>query len=94
MIKSVEVKPGCIACKTCQGICPQVFRVEGTSQVIGYDFEKYRQALLRAEKMCPVNVIKVDRDDTEETGDIFAHVTLTQYADLTPDVREFCFSTA
>jgi ferredoxin-NADP reductase/ferredoxin len=91
MIKSVEVVPGCIACKTCEGICPQVFKVEGTSHVIGYDFERYRQAVLRAERMCPVNVIKVERDDADEVADVFSQGILAKRTDLTADVLELRF---
>ncbi len=91
MIKNVRIIPGCIACKTCENICPQVFHIEGTSRVIGYDFEKYRQAVLRAERMCPVNVIKVDRDDTEAVAEAFAEATLIESRYLTRDVLALSF---
>ena len=64
MIQKVEVISGCIACKNCENICPSVFRVAPTSQVISQNYEGKESEILQAEALCPVNVIKVAQDSS------------------------------
>ena len=41
-IKSVWIEEDCIACGTCEGICPEVFQVTDRSRVKeGVDFNDY-----------------------------------------------------
>jgi CDP-4-dehydro-6-deoxyglucose reductase len=65
MIKNVTIKNGCIACGTCERICPKIFRVNGQSKVISKDFATNENLILEAEKNCPVNVIYVETDQAK-----------------------------
>ena len=58
-IKDVKVIPGCISCRTCENVCPSVFKVDPKSRVITDSYEGKESEILQAEAMCPVNVIKV-----------------------------------
>ncbi len=62
MIKNVKVVPWCISCRTCENLCPSVFKVNPKSKVITNDFEWKESEILQAELMCPVNVIKVEKE--------------------------------
>ena len=90
MIKNVKILPGCIACKTCEGVCPAIFRIEGTSQVVSRDFAQHEKAIFQARDMCPVNVIAVEADGEEISS--FQDTTLATRRDLTPDVVELTFA--
>lgn len=60
-IKSVWIEEGCIACGTCEGICPEVFNVTDHSRVLeGVDFDNYEEGIKEAAENCPVSVIKYD----------------------------------
>jgi len=61
-ITSAKVIPGCISCKNCENICPEIFKVDPKSTVISDKFNQNALKLLMAEKMCPVNVIKVEKE--------------------------------
>lgn len=58
MIKKVRIESWCISCRTCENICPQIFRVKWTSKVISDKFSENQDKILQAELSCPVNVIK------------------------------------
>lgn len=62
MIKSVEVLPWCIWCRNCENVCPKIFKVEWTSKVISHDYVGNETEILMAEAMCPVKVIKVEKE--------------------------------
>ena len=56
-IKSVWIEEDCIACGTCEGICPEVFQVTDRSRVNeGVNFNDYEEPA----ESCPVSVIKYD----------------------------------
>ena len=60
-IKSVWIEEDCIACGTCEGICPEVFQVTDRSRVKeGVDFNDYEEGIKEAAESCPVSVIKYD----------------------------------
>ncbi len=90
-ITSAKVIPGCISCKNCENICPEVFKVDPTSHVISDKFNQNALKLLMAEKMCPVNVIKVEKEWAYELNYSQAELISKKY--LTPDVLELVFQT-
>ena len=58
-IKSVWIEEDCIACGTCEGICPEVFQVTDRSRVIvGLNFIDFEEGIIEAVDSCPVSVIK------------------------------------
>lgn len=60
-IKSVWIEEDCIACGTCEGICPEVFQVTDRSRVNeGVNFNDYEEGIKEAAESCPVSVIKYD----------------------------------
>lgn len=61
-MKKVFVSPGCIACGTCESLCPEVFQVNDTAQVKpGADIKKYEAAIIEAADVCPVQAIKIEK---------------------------------
>jgi len=66
-INSVTIEPGCIACHTCEGVCSQIFKVDGQSTVISDDFVDHADKIREAAKRCPVQVIAVKEDGAEAT---------------------------
>lgn len=65
-IQSVSIEAGCISCKLCQDIAPQVFRVDDdTDCVVLADaaghFAALRDDIEQAARDCPVEVIKLER---------------------------------
>lgn len=59
--KECLVEEDCIACGTCEGICPEVFQVTDRSRVKeGVDFNDYEEGIKEAAESCPVSVIKYD----------------------------------
>ena len=59
-IKNVIIEEGCIACGTCESICPKVFKVEDHSTIIpGADFVTYDAQIRQAVESCPMGVIKI-----------------------------------
>ena len=51
-IKRVWIEEDCIACGTCEGICPEVFTVTDRSRV--------NEGIKEAAESCPVEVIKYE----------------------------------
>ena len=50
-IKSVWIEEDCIACGTCEGICPEVFQVTDRSRVNeGVNFNDYEEGIKEAPK--------------------------------------------
>jgi len=89
-IRSAKVIPGCISCKNCENICPEIFKVDPQSQIISDRFNQNAIKLLMAEKMCPVNVIKVEKEGSYDLEMPSADLICKTY--LTPDVVELVFS--
>lgn len=90
-ISSAKVIPGCISCKNCENICPEIFQVKPKSTIISDKFNQNALKLLMAEKMCPVNVIKVEKEWAYELD--FLNATLRSKTYLTPNVVELIFDT-
>ncbi len=64
-IQRVWIESGCISCKLCQDIVPQVFHVEDDRDcVVRVDAAKHftplREDIEQAARDCPVEVIKVE----------------------------------
>jgi len=58
-ITKVWIEEGCIACGSCEQICPEVFRVTDQSRVQeGVNFSDYEEGIKEAAECCPVEVIK------------------------------------
>ncbi|NVP17824.1 ferredoxin [Candidatus Gracilibacteria bacterium] len=90
MIKKVEVIPGCISCRNCENICPQIFKVDPTSKVITNNFDGLDSEILQAEISCPVNVIKVENTSKNiKLG--FKKAKVKEKNMLTSDVLEITF---
>ena len=67
-IKKVWIEEGCISCNLCEDICPEVFSVPPgeTSQIRpkwAKFIKKKREQILEAEEYCPVEVIRVEKED-------------------------------
>jgi ferredoxin len=62
-IKKVWIIDGCTVCGLCESICPEVFRVDDTAEVIeGADFSSFENEIKEAANDCPVEVIKYEED--------------------------------
>lgn len=64
-IKKVWIEAGCISCKLCQDIAPQVFLVDDDKDcVVKADAAKFfasrHDDIEQAMRDCPVEVIKID----------------------------------
>ena len=58
-IKSVWIEEDCIACGTCEGICPEVFQVTDRSRVNeGVNFNDYEEGIKEAARSASSNTIK------------------------------------
>lgn len=58
-ITKVWIEEGCIACGSCEQICPEVFRVTDQSRVQeGVNFADYEAQIIEAAECCPAEVIK------------------------------------
>lgn len=63
-IKRVQILPGCISCGTCEAVCPKVFLVKRTAEVLaGADIKAYEELIREAADLCPVSVIHVENED-------------------------------
>ena len=56
----VTVNNDCIGCGMCEGVCPEVFRLDGSgmSEVVG-DPNSCPELAQEAAAVCPVNAIEV-----------------------------------
>jgi ferredoxin len=60
-IKKVWIEEGCTACGLCEGICPEVFKVEDEATVIGgADYNAFEEGIKEAAESCPVEIIKYE----------------------------------
>ena len=69
-ITRVWIEEGCISCGLSESNCPEVFKVETgePSKVIeGVDYSGLEEKIKEAAKKCPVEVIKYDEDDDDQT---------------------------
>ncbi len=72
-IEKVSIEEGCISCSLCMDIAPDVFDVpEGEDCVIqsraADHFQSKKEDILLAAADCPVEVIVVEEDDSENAG--------------------------
>ena len=70
-IQSVSIEAGCISCKLCQDIAPQVFRVDDDADCVvladaARHFVALREDIEQAASDCPVEVIKLERTGAVE----------------------------
>lgn len=64
-IKKVWIEAGCISCKLCQDIVPQVFQVDNDQDCVvkpdaAVHFTGKRDDIEQAMRDCPVEVIKIE----------------------------------
>ncbi len=64
-IRRVWIEEGCISCKVCEDLAPQVFSVDGDATCIVRPeamrhFAALQEEIEQAAKDCPVEVIKLD----------------------------------
>ena len=64
-IQSVSIEAGCICCKLCQDIAPQVFRVDDDADCVvlpdaARHFASLREDIEQAARDCPVEVIRLE----------------------------------
>lgn len=58
-ISKIWIEEGCTSCGLCEGICPEVFKVEDVATVIqGVNFADYADKIKEAAESCPVEVIR------------------------------------
>jgi ferredoxin len=91
MIKDVKVIPGCISCRNCETVCPSIFKVSPKSKVISNQYQGRESEILQAEALCPVNVIKVEKQGEMKID--FSQATLREKNWLTRDILELVFDT-
>lgn len=91
MIKEVSIKPWCIACKTCESICPSIFKVNWKSTVINKDYKKNIEKILQARDMCPVQVINVESENWQKLEIKAKKAVLKNKTFLTEDTLELVF---
>lgn len=91
MIKKVKIIPWCISCRNCELVCPGIFKVDPKSKVISNDYEWKEFDIIQAELMCPVNVIKVEKEWNINIS--FKKATLLEKQYLTKDTLELVFKT-
>lgn len=66
-IKKIWIEEGCISCKLCQDIAPDVFQVEDDEDCVvrpeaAKFFAPQSEDIDQAAEDCPVEVIQVERD--------------------------------
>ncbi|MBL9077450.1 MAG: ferredoxin [Planctomycetes bacterium] len=71
-IQSVSIEAGCISCKLCQDIAPQVFLVADDADCVvrpeaRHHFVRLREDIEQAARDCPVEVIKVEHARAKAT---------------------------
>lgn len=91
MIKNIKIIKWCISCRNCETVCPKIFKVNPKSKVISNQFEWNESEILQAELMCPVNVIKVEKEWNFSIN--FKDAFLEEKNYLTIDTLELKFKT-
>ncbi len=57
-MKKVWIAPGCIVCRACEDLCPDVFTVDEISAEVRSDADlSSRDSIEEAAQACPVDVI-------------------------------------
>jgi ferredoxin len=60
-ISKVTIEDGCIVCGVCETVCPEVFKVNDTAEVLKEsDLAANEAKIKEAAASCPVTVIKVE----------------------------------
>ena len=60
-ISKVTIEEGCIVCGVCEQVCPEVFKVNDTAEVMKEaDLAANEDKIREAAGSCPVTVIKVE----------------------------------
>lgn len=68
-IKKVSITPGCISCGSCEAVCPKVFEVRDIAYVKPEaDPNGCKDLVVEAAEMCPVSVIKVEKEEEGKLG--------------------------
>ena len=67
-INKIWIEEGCISCKLCEDIAPQVFTVEDDQDCVikpdaATHFHPRDEDIEQAVNDCPVEVIKIERDE-------------------------------
>jgi len=58
-ITKVWIEEGCIACGSCENICPEVFKLKDEATVVeGVKYSEYEKKIKEAAESCPVEIIK------------------------------------
>lgn len=53
-----KINDACIACGTCESICPEVFKIEGDKAVVlDADYDALKDKIKEAIEACPVEAI-------------------------------------
>ena len=65
----VWIDEGCIGCRLCEEICPEVFQVDETASVIVENIPDNEEAIVEAAGECPVEVIIVSDDKMDLIDD-------------------------
>ena len=60
-ISKVTIEEGCIACGVCEQVCPEVFKVNDTAEILKEaDLAANEEKIRESAGSCPVTVIKVE----------------------------------
>ena len=60
-ISKITIEEGCIVCGVCETVCPEVFKVNDTVEVLKEsDLAANEAKIKEAAASCPVTVIKVE----------------------------------
>lgn len=67
-IRRVWIEEGCISCKVCEDVAPQVFLVDGDQTCVvqpdaARHFAAQQEEIEQAARDCPVEVIKFEIED-------------------------------